>query len=285
MTGAEKQILYKFLKTASDYANGFSSQDFPEKMPDFSDDEEQASQKNDIPCGKQAAENAGTGIQSPSGEIPVQPSALEAAENSDSDSVSISSVAKKIAGCRRCILCQTRTNTVPGEGVLSPAVLVIGEGPGADEDATGRPFVGQAGKLLDKMLASISLDRKKNCFIANIVKCRPPHNRDPQPEEAEACSDFLQAQIALLKPAMILCMGRIASQSLLKTETGINRLRGKFYEIQDIPALCTYHPSALLRNADLKRPAWEDLKMFRAKLEQLVPDYDRQSGIFIPEKN
>ena len=145
--------------------------------------------------------------------------------------------------------------------------------------------MGQAGKLLDKMLASISLDRKKNCFIANIVKCRPPHNRDPQPEESEACSVFLQAQTALLKPAMILCMGRIASQSLLKTETGINRLRGRFYEIQGIPVLCTYHPSALLRNAELKRPAWEDLKMFRTKLEQLVPDYDKQTGIFIQGKN
>ena len=283
MTGAEKQILYKFLKTASDYANGFGSQDFPEKMPCFSDDEELTDSQNDVLCAKQAAESSVTGIQSVSQEIPVQSAEFGSAKNSDS--VSLSSIAEKIAECRRCSLCQTRANTVPGEGVLSPAVLVIGEGPGADEDATGRPFVGQAGKLLDKMLASISLDRKKNCFIANIVKCRPPHNRDPQPEESEACSVFLQAQTALLRPAMILCMGRIASQSLLKTETGINRLRGRFYEIQGIPVLCTYHPSALLRNAELKRPAWEDLKMFRTKLEQLVPDYDKQTGIFIQGKN
>jgi DNA polymerase len=150
--------------------------------------------------------------------------------------------------------------------------LVIGEGPGAEEDATGRPFVGKAGKLLDDMLASrgqIGLYRDKNCFIANVVKCRPPENRDPLPEEIAACAPFLARQIALLKPRIILAAGRISAQTLLRAEEGIGKLRGRFYDYGGIPLLPTYHPSALLRNEDLKRPAWEDLKTLRSKLSEL----------------
>ncbi len=149
-------------------------------------------------------------------------------------------------------------------------MLVIGEGPGADEDAKGEPFVGKAGQLLDKMLAAINLSRHTNCFIANIVKCRPPNNRDPMPDEADACRSFLDAQIGILKPKLILAVGRIAAQNLLNTTTGINKLRGQFFEYRGIPLLPTYHPSALLRNEDLKRPAWEDLKKFRTRLEEIT---------------
>jgi DNA polymerase len=149
--------------------------------------------------------------------------------------------------------------------------MVIGEGPGADEDATGRPFVGRAGQLLDKMLASIGLSRESNCFIANVIKCRPPGNRDPQPDETAACASFLARQIQLLQPRFILCAGRIAAQTLLNTSTPIGKLRGKFTDFQagdtTIPFLPTYHPSALLRNEELKRPAWEDLKLLRAAIE------------------
>jgi len=148
--------------------------------------------------------------------------------------------------------------------------MVIGEGPGADEDATGRPFVGRAGQLLDKMLQSIGLSRNSNCFIANVVKCRPPGNRDPKPEELAACAHFLRRQIKLLNPKFILTAGRIAAQTLLDTGEPVGRLRGKFTDIlageKAIPLLVTYHPSALLRNEDLKRPAWEDLKLLRARL-------------------
>ena len=154
--------------------------------------------------------------------------------------------------------------------------MVIGEAPGHDEDVRGEPFVGAAGQLLDKMLASIQLSRHDNCFIANIVKCRPHGNRDPLPEEAAACASFLQAQIHILQPRSILTVGRIAVQNLLNTSTGINRLRGQFYEYNGIPLLPTYHPSALLRNEDLKRPAWEDLKLFRTKLLQLDPNYQQK---------
>jgi len=184
-------------------------------------------------------------------------------------------IEKKIALCNRCKLCTTRTKTVSGEGVEKPLVLVIGEAPGADEDLTGKPFVGKAGQLLDKMLAAISLSRNTNCFIANIVKCRPPANRDPLPEEIDSCSSFLQAQIATLKPVMILALGRISAQVLLNTKEGIGKLRGKFFEYNKIPLMATYHPSALLRDAQLKRPAWEDLKQFRTKLTSLIPDYEK----------
>ncbi len=186
---------------------------------------------------------------------------------------SLSDVAEKISTCKNCILGTTRIHTVPGEGVSEPYVMVIGEGPGEEEDNTGRPFVGKAGQLLDKMLASISLDRECNCYIANIVKCRPPHNRTPLPQEADACSGYLQAQIHIAKPKMILAMGRTAIQNLLHTTEGINALRGKFLDYNGIPLMATYHPSALLRDEQLKRPAWEDLKLFRAKLEEAFPDY------------
>ncbi len=266
MTSTEKTLLYNLLKTASDNINGYSSPDFP-ATPVFADDIENNIVSNNAAVGisTEAAANAGAAVNA-------------GAASEFTGTTELSLLAEKIAECTRCSLCKTRTKAVPGEGVQNPAVLVIGEGPGADEDASGRPFVGKAGQLLDKMLAAIQLNRTKNCFIANIVKCRPPNNRDPMPEEAEACSSFLQAQITLLKPAMILCVGRIAAQNLLKTETGINRLRGSFYEYNGIPVLCTYHPSALLRNVDLKRPAWEDLKMFKAKLETLIPGYAENSG-------
>ena len=187
-------------------------------------------------------------------------------------------IAQKVARCSRCVLAKTRKNTVPGFGSLQPLVMVIGEGPGADEDETGLPFVGAAGKLLDKMLEAICLSRHTNCFIGNIVKCRPPHNRDPALEEREACASFLHAQIHALKPKMILAVGRIAAQSLLETSEGIGKLHGRFFTYKDIPLMATYHPSALLRDASLKKPAWEDLKLFRSRLSELASGYTGFAG-------
>ena len=189
--------------------------------------------------------------------------------------ITLADIAAKISKCNRCQLEKTRHNTVPGEGVHNPLVLVIGEGPGADEDAQGRPFVGKAGQLLDKMLASIQLSRNCNCFIANIIKCRPPMNRDPLPEEVSACANYLEMQIHVLKPAAILAVGRIALHSLLNTTTGISKIHGQFFQYNNIPFMATYHPSALLRNEALKRPAWEDLKQFRNKLLEISPDYQK----------
>lgn len=183
--------------------------------------------------------------------------------------ITIKTINDKIIKCTRCPLARTRTNVVPGQGVENPDVLVIGEGPGYEEDVQGLPFVGKAGILLDKMLAAIGLDRKSNCYIANIVKCRPPQNRDPSFEEQAACISFLEAQIQILKPKMILCMGRISGQKLLNTESTLSQLRGKFYEYNNIPLLVTYHPSALLRNENLKKDAWEDLKLFKKRLNEI----------------
>lgn len=191
----------------------------------------------------------------------------------ESHGITLAEIAAKINKCSRCQLAKTRHNTVPGEGVQKPLVLVIGEGPGGDEDAQGRPFVGKAGKLLDKMLASIQLSRNCNCFIANIIKCRPPMNRDPLPEEVSACANYLEMQIHVLKPAAILAVGRIALHALLNTTTGISKIHGQFFQYNNIPFMATYHPSALLRNETLKRPAWEDLKLFRNKLLEISPDY------------
>ena len=190
---------------------------------------------------------------------------------------SLETLAEGIAVCKACVLAEKRTLAVPGEGAQQPLVMVIGEGPGADEDRAGRPFVGRAGQLLDKMLLSIGLSRNKNCFIANMVKCRPPGNRDPAHDEMAACFSYLERQINILKPTLILCVGRVAAQYLLKTSQGINALRGTFvdFEIREtvIPVLPTFHPSAVLRDESLKRPAWEDLKLLKARLVELFPGF------------
>ncbi|MDR2069670.1 MAG: uracil-DNA glycosylase [Spirochaetaceae bacterium] len=190
----------------------------------------------------------------------------------------LETVAGRIRLCTACPLHKTRTQTVPGEGVSRPLVLVVGEGPGADEDITGRPFVGKAGQLLDRMLASIGLFRDKNCFIANVVKCRPPNNREPLPEEAAACFPFLTRQISIVKPRVILSAGRTAAQTLLETTASLGSLRGRFAEYKGIPLLPTYHPSALLRDESKKRPAWEDLKALRVKLSELDQTYARETA-------
>ena len=178
----------------------------------------------------------------------------------------LSRLSAEVSSCGKCGLCEKRRAAVFGVGPASPIVLVVGEGPGAEEDSTGLPFVGPAGKLLDKMLASIGLSRDKNCYIANVVKCRPPLNREPAPDEVAACLPYLEAQIALLSPAFILCLGRTAMRSLTGSQEGITKLRGRWFERGGIPLIATYHPSALLRDETLKRPAWEDLKALRERL-------------------
>jgi DNA polymerase len=211
--------------------------------------------------------------------LPVVPAAGVKAESEASvitDSLEL--IAEEIRACTACDLCRSRTHAAPGEGVSRPLVMVIGEGPGADEDATGRPFVGRAGQLLDRMLDSkgkVGLYRNKNCFIANVVKCRPPGNRDPLPAETEACIPFLKRQIALLAPKVILCAGKVAANNLLGNSVyqTMGSLRGHFFDVEGVPMLPTYHPSALLRNENLKKPAWDDLRLLRDKLCELDTAY------------
>lgn len=186
----------------------------------------------------------------------------------------IENINSKVLACKRCALCAGRRQAVPGMGAENPLVLVIGEGPGEEEDKQGLPFVGPAGQLLDKMLAAIHLYRNKNCYIANIVKCRPPMNRVPYPEESDACRPFLDAQIAALKPKAILCAGSTAVKNLLHTNSGVMKLHGKVLDYNGIPLVTTWHPSALLRAPENKRPAWEDLKIFRNELLKINPGYE-----------
>ncbi len=174
---------------------------------------------------------------------------------------------EQVRDCRACRLAQTRRNTVFGEGAMKRGVMLIGEGPGAREDATGRPFVGPAGMLLDKMLAAIGLGRE-DVFITNIVKCRPPGNRDPERDEVTACWKFLEAQIQLLRPRVIVALGAPASRTLLDTDLPIGKLRGRFHDCGGIPLLPTYHPAYLLRNPADKRKSWEDLQSLRNFLKQ-----------------
>lgn len=181
----------------------------------------------------------------------------------------------EIRECTKCPLCSYRKNAVPGMGSTTPLVMAIGEGPGADENEQGLPFVGKAGQLLDKMLTAINLSRKKNVYIANVVKCRPPNNRTPTVNETSACLPFLKRQIEILKPKLILALGRTAVQALLNTTEGINFYRGKVVKYNNsILLMATYHPSALLRDEHLKRPAWEDLKKFRQLILSVDPDYE-----------
>ncbi len=166
--------------------------------------------------------------------------------------------------CRKCPLAATRKNTVPGEGGNRRRVLFIGEGPGQEEDLSGRPFVGRSGKLLDKILASVSLGRE-DIYITNIVKCRPPGNRDPVPDEVIACWPYLETQIKILRPRLIVTLGLPAARTLLESTESLGRLRGRFHDYRGIPLLAAYHPAYLLRSytVENRKKAWEDIKMVR----------------------
>jgi DNA polymerase len=178
-------------------------------------------------------------------------------------------VDKQILSCTKCPLHRGRRNAVPGKGSIDAAVVFIGEGPGEMEDIKGEPFVGRAGQLLTKMLAGIELAREE-VYITNIVKCRPPNNRAPLPEESNACFPYLERQIALIDPKVICCLGGPAAQVVLRTNQGITKLRGTFHRYNDIPVIPTYHPAAVLRFPEkYRRDVWNDLKMLRDYLRDL----------------
>lgn len=177
-------------------------------------------------------------------------------------------LSQEVFSCEKCRLYQTRQNVVLGEGDLHAALMFIGEGPGAQEDATGRPFVGAAGQLLDRMLAAIGMTREQ-VYICNIVKCRPPQNRVPEPDERSACMPYLRQQVALVCPKIIVCLGSTPTRALLGDQMRITRDRGVWQLKKGVWFMPTYHPAALLRDLDKKRPAWEDFKAIRDKLIEL----------------
>lgn len=168
----------------------------------------------------------------------------------------------EVLACTRCRLAEERTTVVFGEGDAEADLLVVGEAPGYEEDRSGRPFVGPAGQLLDKMLAAIGF-RRDEVFICNVLKCRPPRNRDPVADEVASCRPYLRRQVELIQPKAICAFGRFAAQTLLDSELSLNRLRGVIHEFMGVPVVVSYHPAALLRNTGWKRPAWEDLQALR----------------------
>ena len=171
--------------------------------------------------------------------------------------------------CTGCGLCETRHNVVFGVGRRDTDVLFVGEGPGEQEDLQGEPFVGPAGKLLDDMLSILDLDRKENCYIANIVKCRPPRNRGPLETEQEACIGYLRNQVALIKPTIIVCLGRIAAKKLIDPDFRITRQHGQWFRRGEFWMMATFHPSALLRDVSKRPEAFDDLMSLRAKMKEL----------------
>jgi len=181
----------------------------------------------------------------------------------------LDSFREEICNCTNCRLHEGRNKFVFGVGNPNAEVLFVGEGPGRDEDLKGEPFVGRAGKLLDKILAAIGFDRQ-NIYIANVVKCRPPSNRDPQPDEMAECMPYLLRQIELIQPKLICCLGRISAQALLQTTTPLGKLRGRFHDFHGCKLMVTYHPAALLRFPQYKRDTWEDVQMLRREHDSLV---------------
>jgi uracil-DNA glycosylase len=182
---------------------------------------------------------------------------------------SLDELNNSINTCLKCELGNTRTNFVFGVGNKNAEVMFVGEAPGADEDAQGEPFVGRAGQLLNKILTAVDLKRE-DVYICNILKCRPPGNRDPQSSEMELCTPYLYKQIMLVQPQFIICLGRIAAQWLLQTNSTLTALRGKIHDYRGTKLIVTYHPAALLRNPNWKYPAWEDMKMFREAYNKTI---------------
>jgi len=179
--------------------------------------------------------------------------------------VTLTDLQQNLAECSRCSLCQQRNNIVFGAGNPHAQVVLVGEAPGREEDLQGYPFVGEAGKLLDKILLAMNLSRE-TVYICNVIKCRPPGNRDPQPDEIASCEPFLKQQLAIIRPKIIITLGRFAAQTLLKTSAPISRLRGQWHEYEGIALMPTFHPAYLLRNPSGKRPVWEDMKQVMKRL-------------------
>jgi DNA polymerase len=176
----------------------------------------------------------------------------------------------EIGDCTRCPLAEGRTELVFGEGSPDARLVFVGEGPGRDEDLSGRPFVGAAGQLLDRIITAIGL-RREDVYICNVVKCRPPGNRDPKPEESEVCGRFVRRQIAIVQPDVVVALGKPSAQFLLSTDRPISKLRGRFHDLDGVAVMPTYHPAYLLRNESAKRPVWEDMKQVRDRLGLTSP--------------
>ena len=182
--------------------------------------------------------------------------------------VSWAELSEALTDCQKCRLCEGRTHIVPGEGNPNAQIMFIGEGPGQEEDRLGRPFVGRSGELLTRMIHAIGMERSE-VYICNVVKCRPPRNRNPEPDEAAACLNYLRAQVALVRPKIVVLLGKVACQYTLKEDVFVTRDHGKWYERKGVWFMPTFHPSALLRDPTKKRDAWDDFQKIRAKYNEI----------------
>ncbi|MFK4447990.1 uracil-DNA glycosylase family 4 [Caballeronia udeis] len=210
-------------------------------------------------------------------DVPAQPLvASQAIDDTAADIATLDwdTLAARVSVCERCRLCERRTNSVFGVGDRDADWMLIGEAPGENEDKLGEPFVGQAGKLLDSMLHAVALSREDNVFIANVIKCRPPGNRNPELDEVARCEPYLKRQVELVKPKLIVALGRFAAQSLLKTEASIASLRGRVHDYQGVPVIVTYHPAYLLRSLPDKAKAWADLCLAQATYRKSVKEVE-----------
>lgn len=196
------------------------------------------------------------------------PGAMAPGAKAPSSALTLAELYKGVKHCQRCHLWKTRTNLVFGTGNREADLVFIGEAPGRDEDLQGEPFVGRAGQLLTRIIEAIGF-RREDVFIGNILKCRPPENRDPLPEEIEQCLPILEVQLQILKPKVICTLGRIAAQTLLRTSAPLSRLRGRVHDLRGARAVVTYHPAALLRNPNLKRPTWDDIQLLKREYDRL----------------
>lgn len=220
-----------------------------------------ASSRRETPAQASARDSGIDAHALPAGRAPAPPPATPALAEprAQIETLDWDALEADIRACRACVLCERRKQAVPGVGDRQARWMLVGEGPGAEEDQRGEPFVGQAGRLLDNMLAALGLNRSQDVYIANAVKCRPPHNRTPERSELSACLPYLDRQIALVQPRLLVALGRPAAQALLERELAISAARGKRFERKGIPVVVTYHPAYLLRNPQDKAKAWEDL--------------------------
>jgi uracil-DNA glycosylase len=207
-------------------------------------------------------------IQLPEPVVETEPSVIDPFEQRK---VQLEVLRKEVSKCEKCPeLFSTRTQTVFGVGKLSPEVCFVGEAPGADEDKQGEPFVGAAGQLLTKIIQAMGMKREE-VYICNTLKCRPPNNATPSPDQCSNCRPYFLKQLELIQPKYICCLGAVASQQVLQRSTGIMKLRGQFYDFNGIPVICTFHPAALLRNPDWKRDVWDDMKTLLRKMGRPIP--------------
>lgn len=255
MKAEEKQIIYNLLKTADAHNLGYTREVFANERT-FEDDKiDDKSLEN---------ENSTTNLSE------ISTPQINESSTETKNGITLETISSKIARCTRCSLARTRHNVMSGFGVKNPEVLVICTSPNFDEDMQGKCFAGKSGILTEKMLTAIKLDYKTNCYITNVVKCYPPENRTPFPDEQSACFSFLEAQIHILKPKMILCMGQIAIEKLLDENVNLAQNHGNFYEYTQIPVLPTFDANDLLKDENLKKYAWDDLKKFRIKLNEIL---------------